>query len=1077
MAVPDIDPDFPVERWPDHWRDLKAQRSLSFESRHRTRDGRIFPVEVSANYFEYGGRAYNLAMVRDITERKRAGEALRRSEAYLAEAQRLSHTGSWAFDVVSNKYIYVSEECLRIFEMDAQQDLPTREAVSRLIHPADWDRVNGDFEKLLREKVDTSSEFRIALPSGTVKLIQVIRHPVLNDAGDVVEVMGTAVDITERKRAEEEVRNAAAQWQATFDAVQDLVLLLDKDFRILRVNHSAAEFLGLPADKIVGGHCYDLIHGTSTPPVECPLAKMRQSRRHEEMEILARKGGPWLSVSVDPVFDASGQLQQVVHVARDITDRKRAEKALRLSNAYNRSLIEASLDPLVTIGPDGKITDVNAASESATGRSRSELVGTDFCDYFTEPAKARAAYEQAFREGAVRDYPLELRHRDGRLMSVLYNAAVYRDEAGRVIGVFAAAHDITERLAKEAAEAANQAKDEFMANVSHEIRTPMNAILGMTDLVLDTELTDDQRQCLKTVRSAADSLLGIINDLLDFSKIEAGKLELDLADFSLRAAVGDTVRALAVRAHKKGVELICCVEPDAPDALVGDAVRLRQVLLNLVGNAIKFTDAGEVDVRVEVNVEVAGHLAPDDVGLQFTVRDTGIGIPPGQQERIFRAFEQEDASTTRKYGGTGLGLTIASRLVALMGGKITVDSEPGRGSTFAFTACFGRQPQPAEPVPTEPPMSLHNLPVLVVDDNATNRHILEEWLRGWQMQPMAVGNAASALNALRQAVAAGRPYSLMLLDARMPEVDGLALAGQVRQQPELSATRIILLTSGDRPGDPARARELRIDVQLLKPVQQDELLRDDLPGDEPLQCRAGGSSRREKQADQGGGSGRQSAACPGGGGQRVQLAASGAIARASWPRCMAGRQRPRSAGTGGRASLRSAALGRPHAGAGRLPGGAGGSRARTDGRGPLAHHCPDGPLPERGPPTVPRSRHGRFPGQADPGRRPVGSNRSDCRRASAYRNTGAARPAGNHGRVRGRCRHPGEDWSGVSGPPAERSESHSRRPAGPQRAPAARGRSQAVRDGVGVFHPGRQRGIATGRPCGPRPGRRSPAPR
>jgi two-component system sensor histidine kinase/response regulator len=644
-----------------------------------------------------------LREARDELERKvseRTAE-LRQSEAYLAEAQRLSHIGSWAFDLASNKYTYVSEECLRIFEIDAQQDLPTREAISRLIHPEDWERVNGDYEKTVREKVDTSTEFRIRLPSGTAKHIQAIRHPVLNAAGDVVQVVGTAIDVTQRKRAEE---------------------------------------------------------------------------------------------------------------------------ALRLSNAYNRSLIEASLDPLVTIGPDGTITDVNAATESATGRSRGELVGTDFCDYFTEPAAARAGYEWAFREGTVQDYPLELRHRDGRVMSVLYNASVYRDESGHVIGVFAAARDITERLAKEAAEAANRAKDEFMANVSHEIRTPMNAILGMTDLVLDTELTDDQRQCLKTVKSAADSLLGIINDLLDFSKIEAGKLELELADFSLRAAVGDTVRALAVRAHKKGVELICGVEPDVPDALVGDAVRVRQVLLNLVGNAIKFTDAGEVDVRVEVNVEVAGHLAPDDVGLRFTVRDTGIGIPPEQQERIFRAFEQEDASTTRKYGGTGLGLTIASRLVALMGGKITVDSEPGRGSTFAFTARFGRQPQPAEPVPIEAPVSLHNLPVLVVDDNATNRHILGQWLRGWQMQPMAAGDAATALNALRQAAAAGRPYSLMLLDARMPEVDGLALAGQVRQHAPLSAMRIILLTSGDRPGDSARARGLQIDFQLLKPVAQDELL-------------------------------------------------------------------------------------------------------------------------------------------------------------------------------------------------------------------------------------------------------------
>lgn len=331
--------------------------------------------------------------------------------------------------------------------------------------------------------------------------------------------------------------------------------------------------------------------------------------------------------------------------------------------------------------------------------------------------------------------------------------------------------------------------------------------------MLDTSLTESQRQCLATVKSAADNLLGLINELLDFAKIEAGKLELDNAPFALRQMLSDTLRALAVRAHRKGLELVSHVDDQVADALIGDAGRLRQILLNVVGNAIKFTTYGEVVVRVDA-------LRDAPCRLRFTVCDTGIGIPPEKHETIFRAFEQEDCSTTRRYGGTGLGLTISMRLAQLMGGTIEVDSRPGHGSTFTILVDLQRQIG----APASTSISLRDLKVLVVDDNATNRHILLEWLRGWRVEAVTAGDGISALDALWEAANEGNPYDLTLLDARMPDTDGITLAGTIRRRRELAATRIVLLTSGDRPGDWQRARELHVNAYMLKPVQQQELL-------------------------------------------------------------------------------------------------------------------------------------------------------------------------------------------------------------------------------------------------------------
>ena len=421
--------------------------------------------------------------------------------------------------------------------------------------------------------------------------------------------------------------------------------------------------------------------------------------------------------------------------------------------------------------------------------------------------------------GVLEFFSDQIHKPDGRLLDMMsaigsqIGQFMERKEAEDALRVYA--RDL--EIARKRAEEATRAKSEFLANISHEIRTPMNAMIGMTELALATRITREQREYLNAIQGSADALLTLVNDLLDFSKIEARKLQLDHVAFNLRDALEDTMRVLAPRAHQKGLELACHVHPDLPPTLVGDPLRLRQIVVNLVGNAIKFTEQGEVVLRVQAETNPNG-----DIQLHFSVADTGIGIPPDKQAVIFEAFSQADSSTTRRYGGTGLGLAISAQLVELMGGSIWVESQPGRGSTFHFTARFDVQQPGMENLPSRW-RTLTDLPVLIVDDNATNRRILEEVFTNWRMRPIAVDGGVAALATLEKSMRTDQPFAVVLLDGHMPDMDGFAVAERISEDRRYAGTKLVMLTSAGQPEDVVRCRKLGISAYLTKPIKQSEL--------------------------------------------------------------------------------------------------------------------------------------------------------------------------------------------------------------------------------------------------------------
>ena len=679
-----------------------------------------------------------------------------------------------------------------------------------------------------------------------------------DDSGGIIGYLLIGTDNTARKHAEEALLKAGALQNAIFSSANFSCIATDEKGVIQVFNVGAERSLGYTASEAVNKFTPAILHDPEeviarakrlSAEFAIPIAPgfealiFKASRGIEDIYELTkiRKDGSRFPavVSVTALRDAhSAIIIGYLLIGTDNTARHRAEEErmkldqqLRDQQFYTRSLIESNNDALMATDPRGIITDVNKQTEALTGCTRDELIGAPFKNYFTDPARAEAGINQVLSAGKVTDYELSAQSVDGTVTVVSYNATTFHDRNRNLRGVFAAARDVTERKrfegklqetnielerARAAAESANRAKSVFLSSMSHEIRTPMNAILGMADMLWESQLDVEQMQYVDVFRRAGASLLVLINDILDLSKIESGHLELENVGFNLEEVMNQAIELTAVRARGKGILLISRLVPGLISGLTGDPMRLRQVLINLLGNAIKFTESGEVVLTVR-NRE--NHQAGE---IEFSVSDTGIGIAPEKLETIFEDFAQADASTTRSYGGTGLGLGISRRIVAAMGGSLNATSSVGKGSTFRFTAHFVPAPEHVQHVRVVPE-DLLGKRVLLIDDNATSCFILRETLEGWGLLTDTFRLPRQALTHLREEMDSDRPYSLAIVDHCMPEMGGFEAAVEIRRI--AGELPIVMLSSEANPGDAARRIEAGLSGYAVKPVARTQLLR------------------------------------------------------------------------------------------------------------------------------------------------------------------------------------------------------------------------------------------------------------
>ena len=790
----------------------------------RLYDVSTIPIEVE------GAERRNLFVLRDITRRKQAEAALEKSETLFRALFDLSPDAVVVIDPHDPNISWPIIDCNMVAcVMNGYQ---REELIGHSIDILNLASGTSDertaYLNRLREAGNFKLETHHRRKNGEVFPVEV--STTIIKIGERELVIGIDRDITERKRVEDELRKSQEKFERIVVTMQDIIYSVDAETREFSYLSPAFErLLGYSVEDIRG------MGGRQAFLAQVITGGMFTQQENTFEQLLSQKTDvpsweEWwrckdgtlicLEDRSMPIYE-DGHLVGTQGILHDVTERKQAEVELLHEKQFLETLNKTSPVAIVVLDTQENIVSCNPAFEKLYDYTSEEITGKNLDSLVaTQESMAQAnLYTQQAMTGLVHGLG-KRRRKNGELVSVEFHGVPVIVDGER-IGALAIYHDITELdKARKEAEEANRAKSEFLANMSHEIRTPMNGVIGMLELALDTPLTSEQRDYLETSLQSAEALLTLLNDILDFSKIEAGRLELEAINFSLRNAVEDVAYTLAKRAQDKGLEMACLIDPDLTSDLQGDPGRLRQILVNLVGNAIKFTHNGEIVIRAEPIDETN-----TDVMIHFSVQDTGVGIPYERQNVIFDRFTQADGSTTRKYGGTGLGLTISRQLVEKMGGRIGVESTPGVGSTFWFDIKFKKQPR--EKRVTAPltlgPVNLTQARILVVDDNQTNRIVLQKNVEALGSRVEVVPSGAKALELLRNAHRAGDPYHVVLLDMQMPGMDGEQTTRAIKSDPAMKETQIIILTSMGQRGDAARLEALGCSAYLLKPVKQQML--------------------------------------------------------------------------------------------------------------------------------------------------------------------------------------------------------------------------------------------------------------